>query len=153
MKFTLKEDSYDWQFYQVAGEQPAFSDSGSATVHDAPNQPPVVNAGVDQTVGAGAAELNGGVTDDGPNTTTWSQVSGPATAVFSNANSAVTSVGFPAAGTYVLQLTANDGFYVRSDTVSITGDIRLGDLPPTVNAGPDQTIALPNGVSLSGNGR
>ena len=150
MKFTLKEDSYDWQFYQVAGEQPAFSDSGSATVHDAPNQPPVVNAGVDQTVGAGAAELNGGVTDDGPNTTTWSQVSGPATAVFSNANSAVTSVGFPAAGTYVLQLTANDGFYVRSDTVSITVTFASGDLPPTVNAGPDQTIALPNGVSLSG---
>ena len=149
MKFTLKDDWFDWQFVQIPGEQPSFSDSGSATVHDAPNQPPVVNAGVDQTVGAGATELNGSVTDDSPNTTTWSQVSGPATAVFSNASSAVTSVGFPAAGTYVLRLTANDGLYVRSDTVSITVTVATGNLPPMVNVGADLFVTLPNHASLT----
>ena len=112
MKFTLKEDSFDWQFYQVAGELPAFSDSGSATVHGAPgSQPPVVNAGPDQTIGAGATELAGSVTDDGPNTATWSQVSGPSAAVFGNVNSPATSVGFTTAGTYVLQLTVDDNKY------------------------------------------
>jgi hypothetical protein len=110
MKLTLKDDSYDWQFVQIPGEQPAFTDSGSAGVHGAPgSQPPVVNAGPDQTIGAGATELAGSVTDDSPNTATWSQVSGPAAAAFGNANSAVTSVGFTTAGTYVLQLTVNDG--------------------------------------------
>ncbi len=151
MKFTLKDNSL--RLAVLPGCRRAAGIHGFGfwnRARRAWNQPPVVNAGADQTVGAGAAELNGSVTDDGPNTTTWSQVSGPATAVFGNANSAVTSVGFPAAGTYVLQLTANDGLYVRSDTVNIAVTAASGNLPPMVYAGPDQTIALPNGVSLSG---
>ncbi len=149
MKFTLKDSSYDWEFIPIAGQ--SFTDSGTATVHVAPgNQPPVVDAGVDQTIGAGAAELSGTVTDDGPNTVTWSQVSGPVPAVFGSPSSPVTSVGFTTAGTYVLQLSVNDGKYVRSDTVTVTATTASGNLPPTVNAGPDQTISLPNAASLSG---
>jgi len=153
MKFTLHDDSYEWQFFQVQGETPAFTDSGSALVHGAPGGlPPVVDAGADQTIGAGAFELDGIVTDDGPNTVTWSQVSGPGTsvAVFGSTHSAVTSVGFPAAGIYVLQLTANDGLYTRSDTVTVTVTQASGNLPPVVNAGPDQFVTLPNTASLAG---
>ena len=149
MKFTLHDTTYDWEFIPVPGD--TLTDSGTGTVHGAPNGlPPVVLAGIDQTVGAGAAELSGSVTDDGPHTITWSQVSGPAPVTFGNVNSAATSVGFTVAGTYVLQLTANDSLYVRSDTVSITVTFASGNLPPTVYAGPDQTITLPNGASLSG---
>ncbi len=57
------------------------------------NQPPVVNAGPDQTVNLpAAANLAGAATDDGlPNppaafTTTWSVVSGPGTVTFANPN-------------------------------------------------------------------
>ncbi len=148
MKFTLRDSSYDWQFIPVPGD--ALNDSGTAAVHGAPgSQPPVVNAGADQIVDAGAAELNGSVTDDSPNTITWSQVSGPAAAAFGNANSAVTSVGFTTAGTYVLQLTVDDNKYVRSDTVSITVTAATGNLPPMVNVGADQFVTLPNHASLT----
>ena len=74
-------------------------------------------------------------------------MSGPAAATFGNANSAATSVGFTVAGMYVLQLTADDGLFVRSDTVSVTVTFASGNLPPIVDAGPDQTITLPARLS------
>ena len=55
--------------------------------------------------------MQGSVTDDGlPNppatvTDTWSQVSGPGTATFTDASSPTTTVSFASAGTYVLRLT------------------------------------------------
>ena len=42
-------------------------------------------------------------------TQTWSQVSGPASAVFADASAEDTTVTFPADGSYVLQLEATDG--------------------------------------------
>jgi len=91
------------------------------------NQQPVVSAGADATVTLpGTAALDGTVTDDGlPNppaavTTTWSQVSGPGVATFGSATSVDTTASFSAAGTYVLQLTANDSALSGSDTVTIT---------------------------------
>ena len=58
--------------------------------------------------------MQGSVTDDGlPNppatvTDTWSQVSGPGTATFTDPSSPTTTVSFDSAGTYVLRLTADD---------------------------------------------
>ncbi|MCB9157720.1 MAG: PKD domain-containing protein [Caldilineaceae bacterium] len=88
------------------------------------NQPPTVNAGADQTITLpSGATLAGVVNDDGVSgalTQSWSQVSGPATASFANANQLDTAVTLPAAGAYVLRLTANDGEYTISDDVTIT---------------------------------
>ena len=91
------------------------------------NQPPVVSAGVDQTVTLPAsASLDGTVTDDGlPNppgavTTTWSRVSGPGTVTFGNPAAVDTTASFSAAGTYVLRLTANDGALTSFDEVTVT---------------------------------
>ena len=54
-----------------------------------------------------------GVVDDGksglPFTSSWSQVDGPAEAVFANTNQVATTVTFPASGTYRLRLAMNDG--------------------------------------------
>jgi len=78
------------------------------------NQAPTVNAGVDQAVILPAsASLDGTVSDDGlpPGstlTTTWSQLSGPGTVTFANANAVDTTASFSAAGTYALRLTATD---------------------------------------------
>ena len=103
------------------------------------------------------ANLSGSATDDGlPNppgalTLTWSKTSGPGTVTFGNAGMAATTATFSAPGTYVLQLAAFDGALTGSATVTITVNAGGGaNQPPTVNAGIDQTITLPNAATLAG---
>ncbi len=94
------------------------------------NQPPTVQAGLDQTINATAlpagATVSGTVIDDGlptpPGATnlTWSRVSGPAPVTFANPSTATTSVSFPMAGTYRLRLTADDSQLTGSDELDIT---------------------------------
>jgi VWFA-related protein len=125
------------------------------------NQPPVVDAGLDQAVDLpAAATLNGTVTDDGlPNppgqvTTTWSRFSGPGTVIFGNPNAVDTTASFSTAGTYVLSLTAYDGEAGVSDTVTVTvtgaGGGGAVNRKPVVNAGPDQELTLPAKATLNG---
>src|SRR5439155_2391697 len=120
----------------------------------ATNQPPSVNDGPDQTIKLpNTATLNGTVTDDGlPTgstlTITWSKVSGPGTVTFINPNAANTTASFSTAGTYTLKLTASDSDLTSSDDVTI--NVSATNQPPSVNAGPDQTITLPNTATLNG---
>ena len=133
------------------------SDDVTVTVNPQPvNQPPVVNAGPDQTITLpSSASLSGTATDDGlPNppgtlTTTWTKVSGPGTVTFGNAGARATTAAFSAAGSYVLRLTASDSVLSASDDVAITVNTQV-NTAPVVNAGPDQTITLPSTASLSG---
>ena len=121
----------------------------------APNQPPTVNAGVDRAVTLpNTLTLTGTASDDAlPNppatlTTTWSQVSGPGTVTFGNANALTTTVSFSAAGSYVLRLTASDTVLSTTDDVTVT--VSASNQAPTVNAGVDSAVTLPNTVSLAG---
>jgi hypothetical protein len=116
------------------------------------NQPPAVNAGPDQTITlpTNTANLNGTVTDDGlpvggSLTIEWSKESGPGTVTFGNPNQAMTTATFSAAGIYVLRLTANDSQLSGSDDVTITVSAGLA-----VSAGSDQTVTLPDTITLSG---
>ena len=89
------------------------------------NQPPVVNAGSDQTITLpNGTTLSGSVTDDGlPNgqlDLTWTVISGPGSVTFAYPNAASTTAGFSTAGTYVLRLTASDAELSRYDEVQIT---------------------------------
>ncbi len=137
------------------------SDTVAITVTDVPptNVAPTVNAGADQAVTLpNAAALVGTATDDGrPEGSTltlqWSLVSGPGAPTIVTPTSASTSVTFPLAGVYVLQLTASDGALSSSDTVAITvTDVPPTNVAPTVNAGADQAVTLPNAAaSLTGN--
>ena len=119
------------------------------------NAAPDVEAGPDQTVTLPAAGmLIGSATDDGrsgaPVATLWSQVSGPGVAVFGAPAAAVTTVNFTVLGTYVLQLTADDGELSATDVVTIEVD-GVVNLAPVVEAGANQTITLPAQVAtLSG---
>ena len=91
------------------------------------NQRPKVNAGSDKRIvlPENSVLLEGMVTDDGlpapPGTVaiTWSQVSGPETVIFDDAAAEVTWATFTAAGTYVLQLEADDGQLTASDEVFV----------------------------------
>ena len=118
------------------------------------NQPPIVNAGANQSIQLPAsAALAATVSDDGlPNgsaiSTTWTVVSGPASVTFGNVTATATTASFSVAGTYVLRITANDTELSSSDDVVITVSPPPANQPPTVNAGGDQTITLPGGATL-----
>jgi hypothetical protein len=97
------------------------------------NQPPVVNAGPDQTIYLPSdATLDGTVTDDGlPDppatvTTTWNKTSGPGTVIFGDASLVDTTATFSESGTYVLQLTADDNDLTAFDEVTITVNAEAG---------------------------
>ena len=85
------------------------------------DRPPLVDAGADVIVYLGdSLQLNGSTSDpDSEPTVTWSQVSGLGTATFGDTASAVATVSFDAAGTYVLQLEVTDGTSIVADTMTV----------------------------------
>ena len=113
-----------WQWQDVNGND---LHDGSVDCGSVGNHAPVVNAGPDQSIKLpDQATMQGSVTDDGlPNppatvTDTWSQMSGPGTATFTDASSPTTTVSFDTAGTYVLRLTGDDSALQASDDVTVT---------------------------------
>ncbi len=119
------------------------------------NRPPTVDAGGDQsiTLPTNTVSLNGIASDDGlPQGSTlqlaWSKVSGPGPVVFSDATKAIGTATFTTPGAYVLKLTASDGQLSSNDTLTVV--VIPSNQPPTVYAGPDQTIELPDPVLLRG---
>ncbi len=95
----------------------------------AQNTAPLVNAGGNQEFFLDSfptnVGLNAAVADDdlpgppGSLTTLWSQVSGPAAVSFADPTAIDPTVTLPAAGTYVLRLTADDGQLITSDDTTI----------------------------------
>lgn len=112
------------------------------------NQPPVVDAGPDQSVPLeDGALLAGMVSDDGlPNpaglSTLWTAVSGPGTVVFDDATLPGTAVNFTDEGSYVLRLTADDGELSTFDEVTIT--VLAPSVPPTESPILLDTVGLYN---------
>lgn len=94
------------------------------------NRPPVVFAGLDQSLYATGfplvVNLAGVVTDDGlpdppgATGTTWSRVSGPGTVAFSDAMATNSTASFPGVGTYVLRCSADDGALQNFDELTVT---------------------------------
>src|SRR5436190_6494351 len=116
------------------------------------NLTPTVNAGADQTLQSSTANLQGSVTDDGvpsPATVTvrWTAVSGPGRVSFSTPDSQSSAAQFSRPGSYVLRLSANDGQLSASDDVVVTVPAGV-NLPPVVEAGADQAIALADAATL-----
>jgi RHS repeat-associated protein len=139
----------------VSDSQLSASDELTVVVNPA-NQPPTANAGPDQTITLpDAANLSGAISDDDlPEgrtlTAAWSKVSGPGLVTFVNPNSPTTTATFSEPGAYVLRLTATDSALNRTDDVAVTAAPSPVNLPPNVNAGPDQAITLPAKAALAG---
>ncbi len=103
------------------------------------NLPPVVTARADSTFLTGSATLDGNVIDDGNPTgnltTTWSKVSGPGIVTFANPAAVDTTATFSQAGSYVLQLTADDGEAIASDLAPVTAVDAAAGQPGSVKIG------------------
>ena len=112
------------------------------------NSIPVADPGANQTGTVGATvQLDGSGSSDADGdllTYTWSILSQPTggTAAFLNAHIVNPSFVPNVAGLYVTQLIVNDG-KVDSAPKTVTITINSQNLPPVVNAGPNQTITLP----------
>jgi len=135
---------------------PIALDLGSPT----PDAAPFVDAGRDlRGIATGAAfSLKGRVIDDsGSPTLLWSLVSGPGTLAFGDPAAAATTATPSAPGTYIVQLSADDGTQTASDqlTVTVASDA-AANAAPSVDAGADasinqtQTLALAAIVSDDG---
>jgi acid phosphatase type 7 len=135
IKMTLWPTSFDWQFVPVAGG--AFTDSGTALCRSSTplqNQPPVANPG-------GPYSSEGSVTLDGtqsrdpdnnnPLSYAWDLGDG------TTAATATVTHTYPV-GTYTVTLTVRDAKGATSTPASTS--VTVGNLPPTVNAGPDQSV-------------
>src|SRR6185369_5740547 len=142
----------------ASGETPVLYDlsvgTSGFTLPEVANVGPTVTAGNDQTVTMpDPAKLSGISCDDGfPRGSalalSWSKVSGPGDVAFTKPNSPVTDATFTLPGAYVLRLTATDSEQTASDDVSVT--VLPPNQAPIVNAGPNQTITLPNSAALIG---
>jgi hypothetical protein len=122
----------------------AAGDSVVVIVQPVPNDPPVVDAGSDQSIMIPSdAILDGTATDDGRPvppaalTLAWSVVAGPGAVTFQDPGQADTRAGFTVPGTYLLRLTAFDGALSGSDLVQILVQPPPPAIEVRVNAGSD----------------
>ncbi|KAA9039313.1 T9SS type A sorting domain-containing protein [Ginsengibacter hankyongi] len=153
----LVQGTYQFRLTVTDNNGAIGTDIMQLTVNPAPNQPPVANAGTDQTITlpTNTVTLSGSGSDsDGTVVSyTWTEISGPSSYNIVNANSPSTDVTGLAQGIYQFQLTVTDNIgATATDIVSITVN-PVPNQPPVASAGIDQTITLPtNTVTLSGSG-
>ena len=122
-----------------------------------PNEPPMADAGSDQTVDAGTIVTLSGTADDTDGTIAsyvWEQTGG-STVLLSGADGAIATFAAPDVSmdgtlTFRLTVTDNDGAQT-SDEVMIV--VRRVNKPPIVNAGADQSVDAGVIVALSGTAR
>jgi hypothetical protein len=134
---------------------------GSATIEvtrwtPAVNQPPVANAGVNQSVTRGAVvSLNGTGSSDpdarpSPLTYAWTQTAGT-TVTLSAANTATASFTGSADGVLTFRLTVSDGAASDTDDVTVTVN-PPGNLAPPATGANDRNATVGTLVTLAGSG-
>jgi RHS repeat-associated protein len=140
-RFTVRDNSTGLQSFK------------DVTINCLPDAAPIVNAGA--TVYATLqppTPLHGTVTFSNPTLgdpqITWSKVYGP-DVTFSNPHTADTVATFSGIGHCHLVLSATDGVYSASSEVDVYISA-TNNRPPVVNAGPPQTITLPQSAALAG---
>ena len=125
------------------------------TVNPAPVIPPVANAGPNQaiTLPTNSTTLFGYGTDQngGKVTYKWVQLSGPSSSAIGSKDSSSTLVSGLVQGVYKFQLVVTNSKGISSSSTTLVTVSVGANLPPSVNAGPDQMISLPqDSVTLSG---
>ena len=138
--------------YLFSGSAP---DIGAFETGTISNKLPLANAGPDQiiTLPTSIALLTGSGSDsDGTIASyNWKKISGPAAGTITDTTAASTIANGLVQGVYKFVLTVTDNLGgTGKDTMQVTVN-PAANVPPLVNAGPDQTITLPtNTANLSG---
>ena len=154
----LTQGTYVYKLVVTDNNSNTSADSITVTVNPAPNQPPVANAGGNQTITlpTNSVTLNGSGSTDPDGTIasyTWSKVSGPGSGTITSPTSVSTTVTSLAQGTYIFKLTVTDNQGATgsaNDTITVNP---AANIPPIANAGNDQTITLPTStVTVSASG-
>ena len=140
-----------WLIANSCAKDLSYEDGGTAKTA------PVAVAGKDQSIvlpkdsalvnGDKSYDNNGSITNYG-----WVKLSGPASCNIVAAGSKTTWIKKLTEGTYVFELTVTNNFKLTAkDTLTIYVDKTKIARPPVAEAGPDQTIQLPNNnVTLDG---
>lgn len=135
--------------FQLTVTGPLGSDSKTVSVFITPPEPPVANAGADQTEIVGhTVTLSGSSSTGYIDSYTWTQTSGPAVTL-SDVNSATPTFTAPdVPATLTFELTVQGPGGNSTDTVTIT----VKPAAPVANAGGNQTLAAGATVTLDGSG-
>ena len=153
----LVQGVYQFQLKVTDNNGATGTDIMQVTVNAAPNQPPVANAGSDQTITLplNSVTVSGSGSDaDGTVASyAWSKISGPSGYTIVNATSAVTAINGLVQGVYQFQLKVTDNNGATAiDVMQVTVNA-APNIPPVANAGPDNSITLPiNSLTVSGSG-
>jgi len=155
---NLTSGSYSFQLKVTDNLGAVAMDTVTVNVNPAPaNQPPVANAGSDQTITlpVNSVTINGGNSSDPDgsiSTYLWTKISGPGQFTIGNSNVASTLVSNLTSGVYSFQLKVTDnGGAIALDTVKIIVNAAPANQLPVANAGADISITLPtNAANLNG---
>jgi len=153
----LKQGIYQFKLEVTDNSGANASDTVIITVNAAGNISPIANAGSDQiiTLPLDSVSLSGsGIDSDGTVTSyLWTKISGPSTYNIENANSSITKVNSLVVGVYQFQLQVIDNKGAIGNSIMQVTVKALPNQPPVADAGPDQTITLPeNTITLYGKG-
>jgi hypothetical protein len=153
----LVQGIYNFEL-KVTDNSGAFGrDTVQITVNPAINIAPTANAGADQiiTLPTNTTTLNGSGNDPYGTITaySWTKISGPAAGNITSSTNATTTITALVQGVYKFELKVTDNSgAVGRDTVQVTVN-PAPNVPPTANAGADQSITLPtSSFTLSGSG-
>jgi chitodextrinase len=153
---ALIAGTYVYQLTVKDNQGASSSTQVKVIVNPAVNQPPIANAGNNQTITlpTNSITLDGSASKDPDGSIVsfnWKEVSGPAQGTIVNANNVTTSVNSLVQGTYVFKLTVTDNSGATgNDSVTIMVN-PAPNQPPVANAGSSKTITLPvNSTTLSG---
>ncbi len=153
----LVQGVYQFELQVTDDKGAVGEDTVKIIVNVADNIAPTANAGSDKTITLpiNNVTLSGSGTDpDGTiKSYEWTKITGPSSFSITNPSSAITNITGLVQGTYEFELKVTDNKGdIGTDTVNIKVNA-AANIPPTADAGSDQTITLPtNSVTLSGNG-
>jgi poly(3-hydroxybutyrate) depolymerase len=132
-------------------------DTVQITLSSVGNNPPIAEAGTNNTIQTTGIILNSFGTNDPDGTISsflWEQLSGPNTAVFDYTIYATATASNLINGTYVFRLTVTDNLgAIASDTtvISVAIPAPVTNNPPNVNAGSNQSVNIGSlNVALNG---
>ena len=153
MKLTLHATTYDWLFLPIAGSN--FTDSGTGSVHAAPNGEPTFDQNLPNRTDAEGAniDLDAGATDPNGDPLTYEASNLPAGLSINAMTGRITgTIAFTAAASspYAVSITVRDGASVDA-TDTFTWTVTNTNQPPTANATSATTNEeVPVAVALSG---